>query len=86
MIPPRTLGAVRLDVLLFVKPELLRALPVHPSTLSRWRRGLILPDNESRRTIHTATGIPAADWEAPNDQERCPLCGAFNGDLNAHGC
>lgn len=86
MTPPRTLGAVRLDVLLFVKPELLRALPVHPSSLSRWRRGLVIPDPESRRTIHTATGIPADDWDTQNNDDLCPLCGAFNGELNAHGC
>lgn len=86
MSQPRTLGAARLDVLLFVKPELLRALSVHASTLSRWRRGLVLPDTESRRIIHTATGIPEADWDMPSKDEFCPLCGAFNGELNAHGC
>jgi transcriptional regulator with XRE-family HTH domain len=87
MNPPRSLAAARFDVLLFVRPKLLASFyGFHASTVSRWRRGLILPDAESRETIRAATGIPAADWDTPESDKFCPICGVFTEEINAHGC
>lgn len=78
-------GAVLLDQRLHRSPGLVVELcaHVHPATLSRWRRGIMLPDAERLELIERVTGVPVGTWrEHADETNRCALCNREKDDTD----
>jgi transcriptional regulator with XRE-family HTH domain len=70
-------GAVLLDQRCHRTPAIIAELErhVHPATISRWRRGIMLPDATRIALIEQIANIPASTWrEYADETHRCALC------------
>jgi transcriptional regulator with XRE-family HTH domain len=46
-----------------------RALNVSQSAVRQWVAGINKPEPEHRKLLEELTGIPASDWELPEERE-----------------